>query len=83
MDNEKIEVHGRTFEEEYLKKAIEICKKHFIHFRYSRRNLNLLSQFCGLKEDELNKLLKNIDEMRDILLEYWTDLYIAKIVNDA
>lgn len=83
MDDKEIEVNGRTFEIEYLKKAIEICRKHFIFFKYSSRNLNFLSQVCGLKEDELNKLVKHLDEMRDILLEYHTDLYMAKTLNDA
>ena len=74
MNNEKVEVNGRTFEKKYLEKATKICERNFmelIHLRITYRDLSWLG---GLKEDELNKLVKHLDEMKDIIFKYYTDL---------
>ena len=74
MNNEKVEVNGRTFEKKYLENSIKICERNFmelIHLRITYRDLSWLS---GLKEDELNKLVKHLDEMKDIIFKYYTDL---------
>ena len=74
MNNEKVEVNGRTFEKKYLEKATKICERNFmelIHLRITYRDLSWLG---GLKEDELNKLVKHLDEMKDIVFKYYTDL---------
>lgn len=74
MNNEKVEVNGRTFEKKYLENATKICERNFmelIHLRITYRDLSWLG---GLKEDELNKLVKHLDEMKDIVFKYYTDL---------
>ena len=74
MNNEKVEVNGRTFEKKYLENAIKICERNFmelIHLRITYRDLSWLG---GLKEDELNRLTKHLEEMKDIIFKYYTDL---------
>ena len=74
MNNERVEVNGGTFEKKYLENAIKICERNFmelIHFRITYRDLSWLG---GLKEDELNKLVKHLEEMKDIIFKYYTDL---------
>lgn len=82
MNNEKVEVNGRIFEKEFLKKAIKICEDYFIDFEYSHKNFSFLYWVCGLNEDELNKLFKHLEEMKDILLKYYTDLNKAMEENN-
>ena len=74
MNNEKVEVNGRTFEKKYLENAIKICERNFmelIKLRITYRDLSLLG---GLKEDELNRLTQHLEEMKDIIFKYYTDL---------
>ena len=74
MDDEKVEVSGRTFEKKYLENAIKICERDFMELNHLRITYRELSWFEGLKEEELNKLVKHLEEMEDILIEYYTDL---------
>ena len=74
MNNEKVEVNGRTFEKKYLEKAIKICERNFIELNHLRITYRELSWYEGLKEEELNKLVKHLDEMKDIIFKYYTDL---------
>ena len=74
MDDEKVEVIGRTFEKKYLENAIKICERDFMELNHLRITYRELSWFEGLKEEELNKLVKHLEEMEDILIEYYTDL---------
>ena len=83
MNNEKVEVNGRTLEKKYLEKAIKICERNFIELNHLRITYRELSWFNGLKEEELNKLIKHLDEMKDILLEYYSDLNKTREENDG
>lgn len=75
MDNKEIEVNGRTISEGiYLENTIKICEKCFTNINAFRQTFRNLYWFCGLKEDELNKLVKHLDEMKDIVFKYYTDL---------
>ena len=82
MDDEKVEVNGRTFEKKYLENAIKICERNFIELNHLRITYRELSWFNGLKEEELNKLVKHLEEMKDILLEYYSDLNKTREEND-
>ena len=75
MNNEKVEVNGRTLAEGiYLENTIKICEKCFTNINAFRQTFRNLSWFCGLREDELNRLTKHLDEMKDIIFKYYTDL---------
>ena len=57
MDNVDVEVNGRTLTEGiYLENAIKICEKCFTNINAFRQTFRNLSWFCGLREDELNRL---------------------------
>ena len=75
MNNEKVEVNGRTIAEGiYLENTIKICEKCFTNINAFRQTFRNLYWLCGLKEDELNRLTKHLEEMKDIIFKYYTDL---------
>ena len=45
MNNEKIEVNGRTLEKKYLEKAIKICERNFMELNHLRITYRELSWF--------------------------------------
>lgn len=49
MNNEKVEVNGRTFEKKYLENAIKICERNFMELIHLRITYRDLSWLCGLK----------------------------------
>lgn len=82
MDNEEVEVNGRTLAEGiYLENTIKICEKCFTNINAFHRTFHNLSWFCGLREDELNRLTQHLDEMKDILLKYYNDINQMKEKN--
>ena len=74
MDNEKVEVNGRTLEKKYLENSIKRCERNFMELIHLRITYRELSWLGGLKEDELNRLTKHLEEMKDIIFKYYTDL---------
>ena len=84
MDSKEIEVNGRTLAEGiYLENTIKICEKCFTNINAFRQTFRNLYWFCGLREDELNRLTQHLEEMKDILLEYYSDLNKTREENDA
>ena len=75
MNNKKVEVNGRTISERiYLENTIKICEKCFTNINAFRQTFRNLSWFCGLREDEFNRLTQHLDDIKYILNEYYTDL---------
>lgn len=84
MDKEEVEVNGRTLAEGiYLENTIKICEKCFTNINAFHRTFRNLSWFCGLREDELNRLTQHLDEMKDILLKYYNDINQMKEKNNG
>ena len=76
MDNEEVEVNGRTLAEGiYLENTIKICEKCFMNINAFHRTFRNLSWFCGLTQ--------HLDEMKDILLEYYNDMNQMKEKNNG
>lgn len=75
MDNKEIEVNVRILAEGiYLENTIKICEKCFTNINAFRQTFRNLYWFCGLREDELNRLTQHLDDIKYILNEYYTDL---------
>ncbi|MGN1179160.1 MAG: hypothetical protein ACI4SI_08990 [Candidatus Ornithospirochaeta sp.] len=84
MGSEEVEVNGRTLAEGiYLENTIKICEKCFTNINAFRQTFRNLSWFCGLKEDELDRLTQYLDGMKDILLEYYNDMNKMKGNNNG
>ena len=82
MDDKEIEVNGKTFEKIYLENVIKMCEKCFTNLDIFRMNFCNFFWFYGLKEENCNKLIKHLDGMKDILLEYYSDLNKTREEND-
>ena len=82
MDNEEVESKERPFEKIPLENIIKICEKCFSNLYIFRTHFNNFFLFYGLNEDEYNKLIKHLDGIRDILLEYCKDLIKTKEKNN-
>ena len=78
MDNEEVEVDVRASEKIPLENIIKICEKCFSNLYPFRTHFNNFFLSCGLNEGEYNKLIKHLDGIRDILLEYCKDLIKTK-----
>ena len=75
MDDKEVEVNGRTLAEGiYLENTIKICEKCFTNINAFRQTFHNLYWLCGLRKDELNRLTQHLDEMKDIIFKYYTDL---------
>ena len=81
-DHEEGEVNERPFEKIYLENTIKICEKCFSNLYTFRTHFNNFFLSCGLNEDEYNKLIKHLDGIRDILLEYCKNLIKTKEKNN-
>lgn len=82
MNNENVEVNEKPFEKIPLENIIEICEKCFSNIYNFRTNFNNFFLHCGLKGDEYNKLIKHLEGIRDIILEYCKDLIRTKENNN-
>lgn len=83
MDNEKVEINGRTLVKKELKYAIKSCEKDMFHLDSVRQNLSILSWFCGLKEEEFKSLNICLDCMVYIITNYKNELIKIKDENNG
>ena len=83
MGNEKVEVNGKTFGKEYLDHALEMYKSCEVNLYRVRLTFLDFSRFYGLEKDEYDNLIQHLNEMDDILREYYGDLAEAKGNNNG
>ena len=83
MGNEKVEVNGKTFGKEYLDSVLEMYKSCEINLYRVRLTILDFERFYGLEEEEYDNLIQHLNEMDDILHEYYEDLAKVKGNNNG
>ena len=83
MGNEEVEVNGKTFEKEYLDHVLEMYKSCEVNLYRVRLTLLDFYWFYGLEEEEYDNLIQHLNDMDDILHEYYEDLAKAKGNNNG
>ena len=83
MGNEKVEVNGKTFGKEYLDHVLEMYKSCEVNLYRVRLTFLDFSRFYGLEKEEDDKLIQHLNEMDDILPEYYEELAKAKGNNNG
>ena len=78
MGNEKVEVNGKTFGKEDLDHVLEMYKSCEVNLYRVRLTFLDFSRFYGLEKEEYDNLIQHLNEMDDILHEYYEDLAKAK-----
>ena len=83
MGNEEVEVNGKTFKKEYLDNVLEMYKSCEVNLYRVRLTFLDFSQFYGLEKEEYDNLIQHLNEMDDILHEYYENLAKAKGNNNG
>ena len=83
MGNEEVEVNGKTFKKEYLDSVLEMYKSCEVNLYRVRLTFLDFSRFYGLEKKEYDNLIQHLNEMDDILHEYYEDLAKAKGNNNG
>ena len=83
MGNEEVEVNGKTFKKEYLDNVLEMYKSCEVNLYRVRLTILDFERFYGLKAGEYDNLIKHLNEVDDILHEYYEDLAKVKGSNNG
>lgn len=83
MDNKEVEVNGKTFGKEYLDHVLEMYKSCEVNLYRVRLTFLDFSQFYGLEKEEYDNLIQHLNDMDDILHEYYENLAKAKGNNNG
>ena len=78
MGNEKVAVNSKTCGKEYLDHVLEMYKSCEVNLYRVRLTFLDFSWFYGLEKEEYDNLIQHLNEMDDILHEYYEDLAKAK-----
>ena len=74
MDDKGIKVNRRHLANFVATSACYLCEKDIRLINILRNDFYNLFSECRLKEEEFNNLTECLDRMKDIILDYYTDL---------
>lgn len=74
MDDKGIKVNRRHLENFVATSACYLCEKDIELINILRNDFYKLFSECRLKEEEFNNLTECLNRMKDIILDYYTDL---------
>ena len=74
MDDKGIKVNRRYLANFVATSACYLCEKDISLINILRNDFCNLFSECRLKEEEFNNLTECLDRMKDIILDYYTDL---------